>query len=153
ASPGKSTRALYSYDACVGTPGAPTIMVDQASTSSYLDLAVNGSGAVSGVIDDPSDPAATTGIAFDIASPSVDVAQLTVSVSSSKPAVVAPGGLQLAGSGATRQLQIVPTGVGYSTIAVRVRDPQNNEGLYTIDYAASAASIEPDTSRFHTNTS
>lgn len=153
-SPGKSTRAIYSYDSCLlGSPNSPTITVDQASTSSYLMLAMNGSGAASGVLSDPTDPAATTGIGFDIASPSVDVSQLTVTVSSSNLTVVPIAGLALTGSGATRQLQIVPAGVGYSIIEVLVRDPQNNEAAYTINYGASAASPTPLTSRFFTGTS
>ena len=46
-----------------------------------------------------------------------------------------------------------PSGVGYSTITVTARDPSNNEGVYTIRYAASAAAPTPATARFFTGTS
>ncbi|MGA9335788.1 MAG: lamin tail domain-containing protein, partial [Rudaea sp.] len=152
-SPGASTRAIYAYDACVGSPGAPTIVVDPVATSQYLDLAANGSGSVSGVIDDPGDPAATTGIGFDIASSSVDVSMLTVTATSSNATVVPVAGLALTGNGATRRLRIMPSAVGHSTITLRVSDPDNNAGTYVVQYAASAASPTPATSRFHTGAS
>ncbi len=153
ASPGKSTRALYSYDPCVGSPDSPTVVVNQATTSPDLNLNTNGSGAASGVISDPTDPAAIAGIGFTIAAPSADVSTLTVTATSSDETIVPAANLTLTGSGANRQLTIVPAGVGYSTIIVHVRDAQNNEGIYTIDYAASAASPTPATSRFFTGTS
>jgi hypothetical protein len=152
-SPGKSTLVVHAYNPCVGAPGAPTIVVDQAATSPRLDLDTNTGGALSGVVSDPTDPAATTGIGFTIASTTVDVSQLTITVTSSNAAVVADSGLALTGTGAARQLTITPSGVGYSTITLTVRDPSNNQGVYTISYAASAASPTPSTSRFFIGTS
>ncbi len=63
-SPGKSTRATVAFDPCLGGSGAPTITIDPAATSLFLDLAPTGAGTASGVIDDPTDPAATQGIGF-----------------------------------------------------------------------------------------
>ncbi|MEP6483033.1 MAG: lamin tail domain-containing protein [Rudaea sp.] len=153
ASPGKSTRASYSYDACVGSPNAPTTVVNQSLTSTFLNLDTNGHGAASGVISDPTDPAATTGIGFTIGSPTADVSTLTVTATSSNALVVPAPNLVLSGTGANRQLTITPIGVGYSSIVVHVFDANNNEGIYTIDFAASAASPTPATSRFFTGTS
>ena len=93
ANPGRSERRQVDFDACVGAIGAPSVRVDVANTSPYLDLAVNGSGALSGVIDDPTDPAATQGIAFNFADEDGDVSALSLSVTSSNQAVVAAGGL------------------------------------------------------------
>jgi hypothetical protein len=152
-SPGKSTLVVHAFNPCVGAPGAPTIVVNPAATSPRLDLDTNTGGALSAVLADPTDPAATIGIAFTIASTTVDVSQLTVTATSSNAAVVTDAGLALTGTGAARQLVITPAGVGYSTITVTVRDPSNNQGVYTIAYAASAASPTPDTSRYFTGTS
>ncbi|MET0225611.1 MAG: DUF3616 domain-containing protein [Dokdonella sp.] len=154
ASPGRSMRATVAFDPCVGVPGAPTITVDTAATSFYLDLAATTTGAASGVIDDPTDPAATTGIGFDFALPGGgDASTLTIAVASSNPDVVDASGLVLSGTGATRQLTITPHGVGYAAITLSATDASNNTGTYVINYAASAAAPQPATTRFHTGAS
>ena len=153
-SPGKSTRATVAFDPCLGGSGAPTITIDPAATSLFLDLAPTGAGTASGVIDDPTDPAATQGIGFTLALPGGgDPSTLTVTAESSNPDVVDAGGLSLTGSDATRQLEIVPHGIGYATITVSATDASNNTGTYVIDYAASAAPDLPDATRYHTGAS
>jgi len=154
ASPGKSTRATVVFDPCVGAPGAPTITIDSSATSFYLDLAATTAGAASGVIDDPTDPAATTGIGFNFALPGGgDASTLTIAVASNNTDVVDASGLVLSGSGATRQLTITPHGVGYATITLSATDSDNNTGTYVINYAASAAALQPETTHFHTGAS
>ncbi|MEO8458967.1 MAG: lamin tail domain-containing protein [Dokdonella sp.] len=153
-SPGRSTLATVAYDPCIGSPNAPTVQVDALATSLFLDLEPSGSGAVGGVINDPTDPAATAGIGFVFALPGGgDPSTLTVAATSSNSAVVDAAGLQLSGSGATRLLTIVPLAVGYSTITVRATDTNNNAGTYIIRYAASAPSQTPTLTRFQTGTS
>jgi len=153
-SPGKSTRATVAFDPCVGAPGAPTITVDAGATSPYLDLAATTAGAASGVIDDPTDPAATTGIGFTFTLPGGgDASTLTIAAASNNTDVVDAGGLALSGTGATRQLTITPHGVGYATITLSATDTDNNTGTYTINYAASAAAGQPETTHFHTGAS
>ena len=153
-SPGKSTRATVVYDPCVGTPDAPTVSIDTATTSLFLDLVPTSPGTASGVIGDPTDPAATEGIGFDFALPGGgDPSTLTIVATSSNPDVVDDSGLSLSGSGATRQLTIVPHGVGYATITISATDTENNTGTYVIDYAASAAPALEDATRFHTGAS
>ncbi|MEO7432952.1 MAG: lamin tail domain-containing protein [Dokdonella sp.] len=152
-SPGKSTRATIAYDPCAGGEDSVTVTIDSATTSPYLDLIAT-AGAVSGVIGDPTDPAATSGIGFAFAlSAGGEVPVLDVTATSSNPDVVAPEGLALAGSGATRQLTIVPHGVGYSTITIAAAGAQGVSGSYTIHYAASAAPAHPADTRFHTGAS
>ena len=154
ASPGRSQRATIAYDPCVGSPGAPVVSVDIAATSLYLDLAGIGSGAVSGVIGDPTDPAATTGIGFTFYLPGGgDASALNISATSSNSSVVDATGLLLTGTGASRQLQIVPHGVGYSTITLSASDGVGNTGTYLISYAASAAALSPAATLFHTGAS
>jgi hypothetical protein len=153
-SPGRSTRATVAFDPCVGAPGAPIITVDSAATSPYLDLAASTAGAVSGVIADPTDPAAIGGIGFSFALPGGgDASTLVIAASSNNTDVVDPSGLALSGSGAARQLKITPHGVGYAAITLSATDASNNTGTYVISYAASAAAALPDATRFHTGAS
>jgi len=123
----------------VGQP--PTILLNTASTTDLLDangaLSPNASGAVSGVIGNPNDPAKNLGLDFTIADPDTLVGNLTVTVNSSNTAVVPNANLTLTGSGAARNLKINPVGVGNTNIVVTVSDG-NNTANYTIAYAASA---------------
>lgn len=138
-SPGRSARALFDFDPCAGSSGAPVITVDVAQTSRRLDLAVNSAGAVAATMGDPTDPAQHDGIVLRLSDPDGDVSALSLSLDSSNPAVVADAGLALSGSGDTRTLRITPAGVGYSSISVRATDANNQSGSYVIAYAAAAA--------------
>jgi hypothetical protein len=152
-SPGSSTRATVSFDPCVTPPSTPQIAVDPTASSPYLLLNPQAGSTISGVIDDPTDPAASEGVAFVVADQDSEAQELVVTVSSSNPAVVAVDGLLLSGSGLTRQLRIVPSGVGYSSVRVRVTDQTSAFSEYVLSYAASAASVTPAISRFHTGAS
>ncbi len=154
ASPGTSARVVRTYDPCVGTPGAPLLTVDAATTSIHLDLAVNGSGAASGVIGDPTDPLATVGIGFTVApGEGGDLGAIEVSVTSSRDEVVDAAGLLLTGEGDARQLRIVPHGVGHADISVRAATPTGDLATYVIRYAASAAAPVPADATFPTGSS
>ncbi|MFN7895859.1 MAG: ExeM/NucH family extracellular endonuclease, partial [Cyanobacteriota bacterium] len=130
---------------------APTIQ-EAASTTPFLNLSATGTGAASGVINDPTDPAQTLGIDFLIADADTDVNSLTVTVSSSNSGVVSSSNLNLSGSGAGRNLKISPSGVGLADIILNVSDGINN-AAYVIRYAASAASVAPSSTRFFTGAS
>ncbi|HEU4663859.1 MAG TPA: lamin tail domain-containing protein [Dokdonella sp.] len=152
-SPGRSTRATVAFDPCASAE-RPTVAIDHGATSPYLDLADGSAGAVGAVIDDPTDPAATAGIGFTFALPGGgDPASLAIAVASSNPAVVDASGLVLQGGGETRQLRIVPHGVGYATITVSATDAQDRTGTYAIAYAASAPATTPAATRFHSGAS
>lgn len=152
-SPGRSERSLFDFDPCVTVPGTPSVSVDVAMTTTLLDLNVNGSGAVSGVLGDPTDPAATLGIALSFADSDGAVGDLVIGVDSTNATVVPPGGLQLSGSGTSRLLRVQPAAPGLSTLRVWARDASNKVGSYLISYAASAASAQPANTRFHTGAS
>ncbi|MEA5572572.1 DUF3616 domain-containing protein [Calothrix sp. UHCC 0171] len=141
----------------VSTVGAPRIAINP-STTNFLDgqnlpipLPLTGAGAISGVINDPTDPAKTLGIDFTLSDPDTAIGDLTVTVTSSNQAVVSNGNLSLTGTGADRNLKINPTGVGLANITVTVSDGTLSNS-YIINYAASAGSISP-TTRFLTGTS
>jgi predicted extracellular nuclease len=153
-SPGKSSRALVAFDPCAGSAESPVVSVDPLQTSFYLDLAPTGSGTVSGVIGDITDPAATDGIGFAFAlADGGDGSALTIAASSDNLDVVADADLALAGDGPTRQLTIRPRGVGYATITVSATDAANNVGTYLIHYAASAPPLAPEATSYHTGAS
>ncbi|GAB3890388.1 putative Ig domain-containing protein [Spirosoma agri] len=126
---------------------APTIQV-ASTTTRFVNLPANGPGYVSGVANDPTDPASTLGIDFTLADTDSDVASLTVTATSNN----ANATLNLSGTGSSRNLKLVPAGIGYSVVTVAVTDGLNTTN-YVINYAASAASVTPATTRFHTETS
>ncbi len=117
---------------------SPRLFVNAASPSS-----------VSGVISDPTDPARTVGIRFNIADAETAATALSVTATSSNTTVVPASGLVLTGSGAQRVLTITPAAAGTTTITVTVSDGTDTAN-YTINYAASAASAVPAQSRFIT---
>jgi predicted extracellular nuclease len=147
---GNTTATVTITDNDLAT-AAPTIQ-EAATTTPFLNLPAIGSGAASGVINDPTDPAQTLGIDFVIADADTDVNSLMVTVSSSNSSVVSSSNLNLSGSGAGRNLKISPSGVGLADITVNVSDGINS-AAYVIHYAASAASVSPSSTRFFTGAS
>jgi hypothetical protein len=127
-------------------------MIAASTTTAYLDAPANGPAFISGVINDPTDPAATLGIGFTVGDAETPAASLLLTASSSNPAVVPNDAshLVISGSGADRNLKIVPAGVGYSTITVTVTDGGSLTATYTINYGASASSSAPGSTFFHT---
>jgi hypothetical protein len=103
-------------------PNDPTIAFDTAATTNSLDLNETGEGFVSGVVNDPTDPAATTGIAFTLSDPDTPAGNLLLTATSSNPAVVPDSNLRLGGAGGTRTLRVVPAAAGVTTITVTVTD-------------------------------
>ncbi|NKB17040.1 MAG: hypothetical protein HC770_01145 [Pseudanabaena sp. CRU_2_10] len=136
---------------------APAIAVN-TSTTNFLDggsqalLPTTGTGAISGVINDPTDPAKTLGIDFTLSDSDTPVGNLTVTVTSSNQSVVTDANLTLTGTGASRNLKVNPTGVGLADITVTVSDGSKTD-TYTINYAASIASTNPASTRFFTGAS
>ncbi|GGD79624.1 hypothetical protein GCM10011514_49500 [Emticicia aquatilis] len=135
---------------------APTIVIDVATTSNYIDggsnTNISGSYPLSAVIDDPTDPAKTLGINFTIGDTETAVGSLTVSVTSNNTSVVPNANLVLTGTGASRNLKITPISAGYATITVTVNDGTTNT-TFTLNYAASQASNITTNTHFHTGKS
>lgn len=131
----------------------PTIALNAAATTNFLDGAapanIPSPYSISGVISDPTDPGALYGVDFLIGDNDTPLANLSVSATSSNAGVVPNANLVLTGAGANRNLKITPTGVGFSTITIAVGDGSSTTN-YTLNYAASPASVNPVTSRFHT---
>jgi uncharacterized repeat protein (TIGR01451 family) len=147
-----ANTTLTSASTVIGVPNTPPAIQAAATTTPYLAAPPAGPATVSGVLSDPTDPAATLGIDFTIGDAETAVASLTVTVASNNQAVVPDANLTLTGSGASRNLKILPMGVGYATINVMVSDG-TAQTSYVIQYAASAASADPATTRFLTGAS
>ncbi|MEO6303684.1 MAG: T9SS type A sorting domain-containing protein [Bacteroidia bacterium] len=134
----------------------PMINMDVISTTNYLDWGVSSSPlspySVSGVINDPTDPASNTGIDFIISDPQVSVNVLTVTATSAVTSVVSNANLILTGSGASRNLKITSTGVGFSALTISVNNGTTTSS-YVINYGASAAAITPTATFWHTGAS
>ena len=143
-SPGKSSLATVAFNPCPAPdPNAPTIALDVASTTNLLDGGLSASPlspyAISGVINDPTDPASTLGLFFTVGDPNVDVSTLQVSATSSNLSILPAANLALTGSNASYKLLITPAIVGYSTITVTVSNG-TLISTYQIQYAASQSS-------------
>ncbi len=131
----------------------PPPSIAEATAHGWIDLPATGAGGwLSGVLDDPTDPARSLGIDFYLADLDTPLANLQLGVSSSNQAVVSNANLMLSGSGANRNLQITPSGAGLTTITVTVADGSSSAS-YEFSYGASAASPLPASSRFHTGAS
>jgi hypothetical protein len=155
-SPGKSPRATVIFDPCAVVSGGPSILIDVANTTNYLDGGASASPAspygISGVINDPTDPASTLGINFTINDSLVNVNSLTVTATSNNTAVVPNANLILTGSGASRNVKITPASIGYASINVTVSNGTLSTS-YIILYAASVQSATPTSSFYHTGMS
>src|SRR6218665_234434 len=125
-SPGKSTRATVSYNPCSGGGSSLSIVMDVAATTNYLDGGRSTSPSspfvISGVINDPTDPAKTLGVDFTIPA----TGTLTVTATSNRASVVPNTNINISGSGASRNVKITPAGVGYADITVTVSDGSNS---------------------------
>ncbi len=146
------TAADAPLNTCQILNTAPTIAMNVAATSDYIDGGVTtnitGNYAISGVINDPTDPAKTLGIDFIIGDAETAVGSLIVSVTSSNTTVVPITNLALTTNGADLNLKITPATVGYATVTITVNDGTVNTN-YIINYAASQAATSPANTRFH----
>lgn len=138
---------LRRVNALIGT--SPTFLRDEvailaAATTTRLSAPSGGPAFLSGVISDPTDPASTQGIDFSLTGNN-----LSLSASSSNQAVVSNANLNLSGAGSSRNLKITPSGIGYTTITLTASNTSSNAS-YIINYAVSAASGQPATTRFFT---
>ncbi len=137
---------------------APTIAINIASTSNYIDRGIASSPVspytISGSKGDVTDPLTTLGIDFVINDAETVASSLIVTVASSNTAVVPNGSLTLSGASAIRNLKIAPSSVGYSTITIQVSDGISNAS-YVLNYAASDSipKINLTDTRWHTGMS
>ena len=135
---------------------APLISVDVSATTDYIDGGVLVAPAtpfiVSGVLNDPSDPASSLGIDFLVNDAQTIASNLIVTALSSNTLVVPNANIILTGTNTTRNAKIIPLSTGYSTITLAVSDSVNTT-YYNLNYAVSAGSSTPTNTIWHTGIS
>jgi hypothetical protein len=106
---------------------------------------------ISGVIGDPTDPAATLGVVVNVRDNNVDIpaGSYTLSAYSPNTAVVTNANVSISQFSGSATIKILPTGVGYSTITLTLTKSSLTKTL-VINYAASAAATSPANTRWHT---
>jgi len=133
----------------------PTIVL-KTTTSDFIDGGVTLSPVapfkLSGVINDPTDPASTLGVNFIVNDLETVATGLTAWVASSNTAVVPTANVSITGTDSIKNVKITPIAVGYSNITVKVTDGIDTSS-YVINYAASAASATPTGTIWHTGMS
>lgn len=134
----------------------PVININTDSTTDYIDSAASGviksSFVLSGVKNNPTDPANTLGVACNITDLETPSAMLGLSVSSSDTNVVPLANITITGTDSIRYVHILPKKAGYSDIRLTVSDGIDSS-LLTLHYAASEDSIRTAQSRWHTGIS
>jgi predicted extracellular nuclease len=105
---------------------------------------------LSGVVNDPTNP----GVSFTVNDTETALNDLVVTATAtSNTGVVSLANVTVSGTGANRTVSINPTGVGFANITLTVTDGGGLSTSTVLNYAASAASVAPTTTRFHTGTS
>lgn len=104
----------------------------------------NKTSYVSGVMNDPTDPAAVHGIVFAISSTSA-----VLTATSNNSTVVPASNIPISKVNGKHIVKITPAAVGYATINLTASNSAGNSSVYRINYAASAASATPSKTVFH----
>ncbi|MEO8672664.1 MAG: DUF3616 domain-containing protein [Tahibacter sp.] len=138
--------------ATVATGAANTVFRGVAFAPHIANAAPSLSGlpsAFSGVIADPTDSAALTGLSLHVADDATPASALQVTASSADTAVVPAAGLVLQSlGGGDYRLHVTPASVGYSQITVTVSDAESATSNLIVNYAASAGSVTPTSTIF-----
>ncbi|AUI70075.1 ExeM/NucH family extracellular endonuclease [Beggiatoa leptomitoformis] len=147
-----ATNQIISFTTIAAPVGTAPSISFGTNTDDYIDggvsIAPASPFAITAALNDSTDAVKNAGIDFIIAD-SDGIATTSVTASSSNSSVVPNTNLTIAGSGtAAVNVKINPVGVGYSTITVTVSDGTNMAD-YVLNYAVSAASTTPTTTRFH----
>ena len=114
-------------------------LLGQAAWAAAGTISVDRS-VVTGSVGDPGNPTAL----LTLTDAGVDPADLTVTVATSKPAVLPAANVTVAGTGAQRTVTFDPITRGTSTVTFTMTDPAGGTATATLNYAASAA--RPDAS-------
>ena len=120
-----------------------------ASNNKYISPA-----AVSGVINDPTDPAWVFGINLDVTENSVAIpaANYTITATSSKTSIVPVANVVISKYDGYANVKIKPIAAGYSNIKLTLTKGTSSANV-TINYAASDSSNTPNNTYFHTGCS
>jgi hypothetical protein len=109
---------------------------------------------ISGVIDDPTDPAATIGIVVDVkeSDDPIGANNYTLSASSDNTLIVHNDQIIITKASGHAIVKIIPSGFGYSNITLTLTRGNDNATL-VIYYASSNLADNPDNTFWHTGVS
>ena len=144
---GLVAHAVASGPASYATLSLPTVAV----TISDNDVGTNTPPMISSIpalanaLGDPTNPTAIFNVG-DAESPAATLALAVIATSNPVVAPLANATVVNAGDGSA-SVAVVPAGIGYATLTIRVTDPQGGFADTTLNYAASAGGV-PST-RFH----
>jgi hypothetical protein len=114
---------------------APTLVFN-TTASKFVNLSST-SAKVGCVMNNNTDPFIVSGL--DITVTDDNLSGLTFSMTSSKTSVVPNANFTITGTGNARKFKINPTGVGYSTLTLKVTDAQGGNKSITVNVAVSQA--------------
>lgn len=154
---GDATIATGIFNPTTGAFSAARSWVNSTTTNGVTAISFTASApsisaipALSGVMSDPTNP----GIAFTVNDPDNAANSLTVGATATTNGAVAPlANINVSCNNGNCIATVNPAGVGYSTITITATDPDSQSTSTTFNYAASAASVVPASSRFHTGAS
>lgn len=130
-----TTTSVQSVTVAGATNMAPTLSFN-TTASKFVDLA---SGKISCVMNNATDPFLVTGLDINVGDE--DLNTVTFSMTSSKTSVVPNANFSVTGTGTARKFKIVPTGVGYATITLKVTDAQGLNKSIALNLAVSASLV------------
>ncbi|WP_337965354.1 Ig-like domain-containing protein [uncultured Flavobacterium sp.] len=114
---------------------APTLVFN-TTASKFVNLSTT-SAKVGCVMNNNTDPFIVSGLDITVTDDNLD--GLTFSMTSSKTSVVPNANFTVTGTGNARKFRINPTGVGYSTLTLKVTDAQGGNKSITVNVAVSQA--------------
>jgi hypothetical protein len=134
----------------------PVVRINSDTTTNYIDGGVSVAPAspfvLSGVINNPTDPASTVGIDFAVTDLETVSSALTMNISSSDTGIVRLSDITVTGTDSMRKVKILAHNVGYSDITLTVSDGTDSSA-YVLKYAASKDTFMAATSLWHTGMS
>ena len=132
-----TTSAVKTVSVTSGVNVAPTLVFN--TTASKLVSLSATSGIISSVMNNATDPFIITGLDINVTDDNLST--LTFSMTSSKTSVVPAANFTITGTDTARKFRITPTGVGYTTLTLKVTDAQGLNKSITLNLAVSAALV------------
>jgi uncharacterized protein GlcG (DUF336 family) len=130
-----TTSSSKSVTVTSATNVAPTLAFN-TTASKYVSLSAS-SAIVGCVKDNATDPFIVSGLDINVTDENTDA--LTFTMTSSKTSVVPAANFTITGTGTARKFRITPTGVGYTTLTLKVTDAQGLNKSITVNLAVSAS--------------
>lgn len=132
-----TTSAVKTVTVTSGANVAPTLVFN-TTASKLVNLSAT-SGIISSVMNNATDPFIVTGLDINVTDDNLST--LTFSMTSSKTSIVPAANFTVTGTDTARKFRITPTGVGYTTLTLKVTDAQGLNKSITLNLAVSAALV------------